>query len=80
MKLEVKCSTPGVTAAMHSRHSGTPRAALRASWHAWALGYRHSSITLLRMPAKRQHGSLVDGESAARSSVATGGVFCACVH
>ena len=23
MKLEVKCSTPGVTAAMHSRHAGT---------------------------------------------------------
>lgn len=91
MKEEVKCCTPGVTAAMVSRHSGTPRLALRlqgatggapshplrracqqalptlrshpsvqpttphrlallrpsthASWHAWALGYRHSSIT-----------------------------------
>lgn len=76
MKLEVKCSTPGVTAAMHSRHSGTPRAALRASWHAWALGYRHSSITLLSMPAKHQHGLLVDGESAARFCVAGGRRLC----
>ncbi len=104
MKELVKCSTPGVTAAIVSRHSGTARLALRlhvgagtaavdeasgnfkynrteattkalattkprvsrcptcppaahpthASWHACALGYRHSSMTLFSIPAVRQ--------------------------
>ena len=52
MKEDVKCCTPGVTAAMHSLHCVTPRAARRASWHACAVGYRHSSTTLFSMPAR----------------------------
>lgn len=51
MKELVNHSTPGVTAAMASRHCVTPRAALRASWHACAEGYRHSSTTLFSIPA-----------------------------
>ena len=47
---DVKCFTPGVTAAMASRHAGTARAAWRARMQASADGYRHSSSTVFKVP------------------------------